>query len=90
MSFNLHDNVQRLTWIQEEEGQEKGKKTHSLKVSEVCTSVLLLSRDRAPTLSRGSLIGWLSADMLPCELMVTKTEHHTAHGASDCCFTLPE
>ncbi len=61
-----------------------------LKVSEVCTSQLLLSEDRAPTmLSGGALIGWLTANMLPCEFMVTKRnrlKHHKTHGASECCF----
>lgn len=65
-----------------------------VKVSRVSTSLPLLSKDRAPTLlPRASLIGSLSANMLPCALTLTKTDRfkpRTTHGAFGCQLTLQE
>jgi len=68
--------MQRITWIQEDKSnRSRDKFTHFLTVIGMCISLLLLSKDSAPTLfSRGSLIGWLTANMLPCEVMLTKTD----------------
>lgn len=75
-------------------GKQGEKKTFLVKVSRVSKSLLLLSKDRAPTLlPRASLIGSPSANMLPCALTLTKTdrlERHTTHGASRCQLTLQE
>lgn len=58
MSFTLHENVQQITWIHEVKGEEE-KNSHVFfpKVSGVCTSLLLVSKGRAPTLFSGLFDG---------------------------------
>lgn len=54
--------------------QMRVKRKDILKVR-VCTSLLLPSKGRAPTLlCRGSLIGSLNVSTLPCKLQATKTD----------------
>lgn len=74
----------RIKTVRKTEKQEE-KRRFLVKVSRVSMSPLLLREDRAPTLlPRASLIGSLSANMLPCALTLTKTdrlERHTAAGS---------
>lgn len=66
--------------------KERRRKIHTFSQGHWSVHVSAVVEDGAPTsLSGGFLIGRLTAHMLPCELVLTKTDclkHHTAHGAS--------